>query len=194
MIEPVVKGQQAVADHFAVSDRTVRNWIKDGMPKRPGGRYDLPEIQRWLDAREGLPFGRPPGSGQPDDPRQGTLADGSGKSYQEERFKKFKANLAELEYRQRVGELIEVRELEALLTPRAMAYRQGLVAFEQLLSPKLAGALGLPPESMRLMNVIIRQVTREVLAKVLRALHLQSGQMLEWEKEPGARKEAQGGG
>lgn len=50
--EPWV-GERVVAQHFGVSDRTVRRWMAAGMPSRLVGasrRYRLSECDRWHDA------------------------------------------------------------------------------------------------------------------------------------------------
>ena len=113
---------------------------------------------------------------------QPELAPQRGKDYEEQRLKRLKADLAEVELHKVRGELIEVAGLEALLAPRAQAYRQGLMSFEQLLVPRLVTALGLPPESARILTVVIREVAREVLGNVLRDLTLPAGQVLRWEE------------
>ncbi len=48
----VVNSQDQVAKAFKVSARTVPRWIKDGMPVRPDGYYNIIEIQSWRTARE----------------------------------------------------------------------------------------------------------------------------------------------
>jgi len=48
----VVNSQDLVAKAFKVSARTVPRWIKDGMPVRPDGYYNIIEIQSWRTARE----------------------------------------------------------------------------------------------------------------------------------------------
>jgi phage terminase Nu1 subunit (DNA packaging protein) len=186
--DTIVKGLQAVALHFDKSVRQVQRWVKEpGFPRLSGRRFDLLQIQAWLDGKDG----RPPISKTQHhvDPRQLELPVQRGKDYEEQRLKRFKADLAELELRKTRGELIEVAGLEALLAPRAMAYRQGLISFEQILAPRLAAALGLPPESMRVMKAVIHEVAGEVLANVLRALTLPAGQALQWEGAPAAPDE-----
>lgn len=182
MSETIVKVKPSVALHFGVSDRTVRRWWNDPtFPKLSGRRFDLTQIQTWLDAKDGR---APAVPGRLGDARQPDLPAQRGKDYQEERFKRIKADREELALRRDRGELIEVAGLEALLAPRAMAYRQGMISFEQLLAPKLAAALGLPPESMRVMNAVIHEVAHEVLSNVLRALTLPAGQTLQWGEAP----------
>jgi phage terminase Nu1 subunit (DNA packaging protein) len=178
--ETIIKGKPAVAMHFGVSERTVRRWAKDSsFPRLSGGRFDLIQIQSWLDAKDGR---APTALARAGDARQPELPIQRGKDYEEQRFKRLKADLAEIELRKARGELIEVAGLEALLAPRAQAYRQGLISFEQLLVPRLVTALGLPPESIRILTVVVREVAREVLENVLRDLTLPAGQVLRWEE------------
>ena len=173
----IVDTLQEVARHFVKSTRTVRRWIDGGMPKLTNGKFDLGQITLWVNKKQG----KSGGEGKPIDAEGESGGAGQGKDYWDMRVKMAQAKQRELELQLRQGELIELTELEALLTPRAMVYRQGLVALEQILSPRLAAALGLPPESMRTMNAAIRQATREILENVLRPLTLSSGQVLEWE-------------
>lgn len=180
--DTIVKGTQAVADHFEVSRRTVQRWCKDPtFPKLPGRRFDLVQIRIWRDLKDGRPAAPP---GRLGDARQPELPVQRGKDFEEQRFKRIKADREELALRRDRGELIEVAGLEALLAPRAMAYRQGMISFEQILAPKMAAALGLPPESMRVMNTVIHDVAHEVLNNVLRALTLPAGQTLKWREAP----------
>jgi hypothetical protein len=184
MSETIVKGKPAVAVNFGVSERTVRRWVKDPIfPRLSGGRFDLLQIRAWLDGKDGRAPAPPARGG---DPRQPELAAEKGKDYEERRFKRIKADREELALRKDRGELIEVAGLEALLAPRAMVYRQGMISFEQILAPRLAAALGLPPESLRVMSVVIHEVAHEVLSNVLRALTLPAGQKLQWGEPPAA--------
>ena len=43
----VVEGQRQVAETFKVSVRTVQYWLTQGMPRHPGGTYNLLEIWGW---------------------------------------------------------------------------------------------------------------------------------------------------
>jgi phage terminase Nu1 subunit (DNA packaging protein) len=186
--DTIVKGLQAVAMHFDKSVRQVQRWVKEpGFPRLSGRRFDLLQIQAWMDAKDGCP--PLPKTQHQVDPRQPELPIQQGKDYEEQRFKRIKADREELALRKDRGELIEVAGLEALLAPRAMAYRQGLISFEQILAPRLAAALGLPPEAMRVMNAVIHEVAHEVLSNVLRALTLPAGQALQWGGTPAASGE-----
>lgn len=43
-----------LAEVFEVTDRTIKNWLKEGMPKYQMGktiRFDLEEIKEWMKVR-----------------------------------------------------------------------------------------------------------------------------------------------
>lgn len=97
----IVDSQAAVAKHFGVSLRMVGDWVsRAGCPRRersdrPGRfRYDLDEIEAWREATS---------AEAADDP----LLRGDG-SPALERYREARAKLADLDYRKRVGELIDV--------------------------------------------------------------------------------------
>ncbi len=191
----IVKGKKALALHFGKSERQMRRWVKDPtFPKLSGGRFDLLQVQAWLDLRDG----KPRAATRAADPRQPELPTGKeqhpparGKEAEETRLKKVSADIKELELRKLQGELIALVEVEALLAPRAMAYRQGIVGLRRTAPPMIAARLGLPAEAMRIIEDILGRVGAEILANVLRALTLPAGQVLSWESEDS--KAAQGG-
>jgi phage terminase Nu1 subunit (DNA packaging protein) len=163
----VVDGRQAVAQRFDVSERTVYRWEKAGMPVLPAGRYDLVQIALWLDKKGDNGAGGAKKQGSKDTEMEGLV--------------RVRRELAELKLRERRGELLELSEVEAMLAPRAMAYRQGIVALQRTLPPKLSQC-----KSMREMEAVIAQAGRQLLANVLRPLTLASGQILKWEAEASA--------
>lgn len=129
MGDTVVRGKAAVAEHFGVSVRQVRNWERAGMPGRVGRSYDLVKIQLWRDHKQGR--------GGEGDPRQGFLAVGRGKDFQEERLKRAQADLKEMEVRRERGELVPLREVEQMFVARIMAVKQGLLSLSRALPPQL---------------------------------------------------------
>lgn len=92
-----------VAAHFNRSERTIATWIRQGMPGksgRPGtreGSFHLDEIQAWLDGR---------GAG----PNSATAGDAT-KNQAQTRLTIARAEMAELELREKRGELVEAEEL-----------------------------------------------------------------------------------
>jgi len=88
-----------------------------------------------------------------------------GKNYQEERLKRHKADLAEMEVKQRRGELVERREVEQLFVARIMAVKQGLMNLSRALPPQLIHC-----QEEREMEIIIIRVVRELLEEFSRPL------------------------
>jgi phage terminase Nu1 subunit (DNA packaging protein) len=162
MSESIVKGIAAVAAHFNKSERQVRRWRRQGMPGLSGGRFDLIQVQGWLDERDG----RPPVRGQcQPDPRQPDLTEQRGKIFQDERLKRFKADLAEMELRQRRGELVERAEVEQLFISRIMVVKQGLLSLPRGLPPQLAAC-----REEREMEAVIARAVRQLLEAFSRPL------------------------
>jgi len=133
--DTIVKGTKAVATHFEVSRRTVQRWSGDpSFPKLPGRRFDLVQIQVWLDLRDGRPPAPPQrGTGlqQPD------LTVERGKDFQDERLKRAKADLAEMAVRQRRGELVEWAKVEEFNERKILDVKQRLLILAQSLPPQL---------------------------------------------------------
>ncbi len=160
--DTIVRGTVAVAMHFGVSRRTVQRWVKDPtFPKLSGRRFDLVQIQMWLDQKDG----RPPSSPAKDqNPRQPDLTEERGKNFQEERLKKAKADLAEMEVRQQRGELIKLAEVEQLFIARAVVYRQSVLGLEPYI-------LALLPEELRRQRAAeVRRRLREAVENICRPL------------------------
>ncbi|MCL4502104.1 MAG: hypothetical protein M1438_09635 [Deltaproteobacteria bacterium] len=162
----IVKTIKEVAGHFQVDLATAYRWKKAGMPGLPEGGFDLVQITLWRERSDG---------------KSGGKGKGGGKDAEAERLTRARADRVEFENEVRRGEYVKLVEIEAMLSPRAMAYKQGLVGFRQVLAPRLAAGLGLGPESLRVINAVIDQAAREILDNILRPLTLSSGQVLEWE-------------
>lgn len=161
MGESIVKGLAAVALHFNKSERQVRRWVKDGLPRLSGGRFDLLQVQAWLDRRQG---GR--GPVPPEDPEaHGQLPLIGDKDHWDKQGKKFQAQLRELEYRQKLGELIEVTTVRELLVARILAVKQGLLSLARALPPELASCHG-----EREMEAVIAREVRVLLEAYSRPL------------------------
>jgi hypothetical protein len=161
MSEMVVRGKAAVAEHFGVSVRQIRNWERAGMPGRSGRSYDLVEIHRWRDQKQGR--------GGEGDSRQGFLSVGRGKDFQEERLKKAQADLKEMEVRRERGELVERREISRLFVDRVVCVKQGLVSLSRALPPLLVACTG-----EREMEVIISAQVRSLLENYSRAIEIRA--------------------
>jgi phage terminase Nu1 subunit (DNA packaging protein) len=116
----VVKTIEEVARVMNVSYRTVQRWKKDGMPVGEDGYYDLEEIKAWHDEKEGIT----PAS--------------EGKFYWEERIRKCKAELLELELKKVTGELLPKDEVESGRAARILAVKRAFLALPTRMAPKLA--------------------------------------------------------
>ena len=160
----------------------MRRWVNNqDFPKLSGRRYDLLQVQAWLDVRNGQPAA--PHRRQAADPHQTFLPQESrGKEKEDARLKKINADIKELELKKLLRELIPLAEVEALLAPRAMAYRQGILAM-QTLAPEIGLRYSLPPEAVREVAKMIASRGREILANMLRPVVLIDGPVLAWNSE-----------
>ncbi|MFA5324335.1 MAG: hypothetical protein WC373_16790 [Smithella sp.] len=119
----IVDSQEKVAKAFNVSDRTVRHWVKDGMPLANNGQYDLTEIQAWRFVK-----------------KHPEKKDGKGSSEKwEARFREMKAKLAELEYQKKLGALIPREDVEKQSVQRIIAVKRAFLGLPRAMAPQLVG-------------------------------------------------------
>jgi phage terminase Nu1 subunit (DNA packaging protein) len=159
LADSIVSGITAVAEHFNRSDRQIRRWLRDGMPRLSQDRFDVLQIASWLESRRKMR--RPAIHPGWTDPRQQALGDAVepvGKDYHDERLKKAKADMAEMEVKQRRAELIAKRDIEQLWAERASAAKQNLLTFSRSLPPQLIHCT-----SEREMEIVILSAVRELL-------------------------------
>lgn len=114
----VVEAQEDVARTFGVTDRTIRNWIQQGMPVREGGGYDLAEIYRWKLEKDGE-------------------GEGNQKHHWETHYRQYKALLAEIDYRKALGELVTKDEVEQGRVQRVMTIKKALLGLPARLAPQV---------------------------------------------------------
>jgi phage terminase Nu1 subunit (DNA packaging protein) len=99
--QPIAHTIAQVAEYFQVSERAVHTWIKQGMPGkagRPGtqeGAFPLFEIEAWREGRK--------------TPRLSTSEET--KSQAQARLSTIKADMLELDLREKRGELIDANEI-----------------------------------------------------------------------------------
>jgi len=154
---------EKVAGHFKKSLRTVQRWAyKNGMPSLSGGRYDLIQIRAWRDKQQGV---RGPGRPGEQEQRQWNLPEESGKDFWDKEGKKYQALVRQLEYRARLGELVERGEVEALFAARAMAFKVSMLGFARLLPPLLIYCA-----NEREIEAVISRVAAEHLENICRPL------------------------
>jgi len=121
----VVTTLMAVAKAMGVTERTVRNWRKSGMPVCPDGKYDLRAIRTWRDERAGKGL--------------------TGAHYRRQRdrweakFREVKAKLADLELKQKTGELVSRERVERRRVAQIQATKQALLAVPAAVAPQLVG-------------------------------------------------------
>lgn len=118
----VVDSQEAVAQIFGVSARTISNWIRDGMPRRPDGRYELKEIYAWKAERDGP-----------------ANEDTQGLKHWSAEHRQYKALIAKLEYQQKLGQLVTREEVEAGRIQRILTIKSALLALPQRLAAQVVG-------------------------------------------------------
>ena len=116
----VVESQKDVAKTFGVSVRTIRNWVKNGMPARKDGGYDLSEIYRWKLEKDGE-----------------TGDEGKQKHHWEIHYRQYKALLAEIDYRKALGELVTREEVEEGRIQRILTVKKALLGLPARLAPQV---------------------------------------------------------
>ena len=114
-----------LADGFRVTERTVRNWIKEGMPVHQysvGNRpalYDVFDVVRWREKRFEA-------TGESDPLMRG------GSSPALERYRAAKASQAERENKKAEGQLVETAIISAQLAEIGRAFRTRAETIERL--------------------------------------------------------------
>ena len=117
-IDGTVSTIQALADELGVTRRTVARWKSEGMPVEPDGTYDVVKVSNWHD----LTY-----PGKTKSPEE---------AFWETEFRKYRAKLSELSYRQKLGELIPVIEVDAMLVDRAVEFKRALLYLARRISLK----------------------------------------------------------
>jgi phage terminase Nu1 subunit (DNA packaging protein) len=117
----VVKTMEEVGKVMDVSERTVQRWKKDGMPVTAEGYYDLDAIKAWHDGR-GIVDGE----------------ETEGKAYWDEKIRKYRATLLELDLKKATGELVSREEVERGRIARIIAVKRSFLALPTRLAPVLA--------------------------------------------------------
>jgi phage terminase Nu1 subunit (DNA packaging protein) len=115
VVETVVQ----VGKTFGVSERTVYNWLRNGMPVTESGHYDIDAIYAWKIERE---------------------ADGKDVGLRqkwETHFRQYKALTAEIEYRRKLGELVTKDEMEQGRVQRILIIKRALLGLPARLAPQV---------------------------------------------------------
>lgn len=174
MTEPnVFSDISEVAKFYGKSVRTIYRWQRQGMPAMPDGRYAQADIDAWRRVKKGLdpaPTGTVEGAGDGSVQGQGQLEAGDGKDWWDKENKRWQARSRELDYRKRIGELIEKKKVEDEFVARVHAVKQALVSLERALPPDLVAC-----RSEREMSAVIHKAVYAILENFSRPLppHLQ---------------------
>ena len=134
----IVKSAEEVAQFMDVSERTVYRWRNEGMPVTKDGYYDLERIRVWFEERE-------------------KIGDGEGKAYWEEKIRKYRATLLELELKKATAELISSEEVERGRIIRIIAVKRSLLALPTRLAPALS------MQEPREIEVILYEAISEII-------------------------------
>ncbi|MDD5585147.1 MAG: helix-turn-helix domain-containing protein, partial [Candidatus Omnitrophica bacterium] len=135
---PIVKSAEEVAQFMDVSERTVYRWRNEGMPVTKDGYYDLERIRVWFEERE-------------------KTGDGEGKAYWEEKIRKYRATLLELELKKATAELISSEEVDHGRIARVIAVKRSLLALPTRLAPALS------MQEPREIEVILYEAISEII-------------------------------
>ena len=108
------------------------------MPVTKDGYYDLERIRVWFEERE-------------------KTGDGEGKAYWEEKIRKYRATLLELELKKATAELISSEEVERGRIIRIIAVKRSLLALPTRLAPALS------MQEPREIEVILYEAISEII-------------------------------
>ncbi len=134
----IVKSAEEVAQFMDVSERTVYRWRNEGMPVTKDGYYDLERIRVWFEERE-------------------KTGDGEGKAYWEEKIRKYKATLLELELKKVQSQLVSSEEVERGRILRVIAVKRAFLALPTRLAPALS------MQEPREIEVILYEAISEII-------------------------------
>jgi len=118
----IVKTIDEVAKVMGVSYRTVQRWKREGMPLTKENFYDLDAIKNWHETKNGALPGE----------------ESEGKAFWDEKIRKYKASLLELELKKILGELVSREEVEKGQILRVIAIKRSFLALPTRLAPLLA--------------------------------------------------------
>jgi phage terminase Nu1 subunit (DNA packaging protein) len=118
----VVDTQEKIAKAFGIATRTVERWTREGMPVTPQGTYDLLEIRAWRILRHQ--------KGKKD--KKNTID-------WDERYREYKAKMAEITLKKTIGELIPKDIIEKELIQISIGVKRALLALPRQVAPQLVG-------------------------------------------------------
>lgn len=139
--EGVIYDRSLISKHFKRSDRTILNWIKDGMPVRPDGGFCLSDIHEWLNSK------KQEKKSKKDDSEQ----------YWRKEYKKNKAKLSELELKLKRGDLLPKADVIAALKEIQSYVKKHVALIPRTAPGKLTG---LGPQNMQ---AVLSEITSGIL-------------------------------
>ena len=137
----VVDTQKNLAKVLGVSTRTVQYWDADGLPKNKQGFYDLKMVEDWRFSKK-----------NPKE-KKGTKKE---KDYETE-YRKFKSKLAEMEYKEKSGQLVPARDVERDSVRKIVVIKQKFLALPRVIAPQLMGI------SVRKIEEVLRLRIEEII-------------------------------
>lgn len=146
-----LKTVRETAKHFNVSIRTINFWVQDGCPRSEEG-LDLEAVAAWKDARNAK-------NGTPDPDKIQDLKE-------RVRWRKAKADLAEMEREEKRGNLIDKNEVITDRITRIITVKQSLLSIPRM-APRLEGLT--PREIESALKLKIHEIIREFSGKTEQA-------------------------
>lgn len=115
----IVRTQGEVAKALRVDRRTVERWVDEGMPREPGGYYNLIDIQAWRQVKK----------------EKGDDPDEKEKTKWDIKYREYKARLAEFELKKAYGQVLSREVVEAGRIARILAVKTALWALPKVAAP-----------------------------------------------------------
>jgi hypothetical protein len=140
-----LRTQKQIAQAYGISDRAVRYWIVDGVPRRSDNLYDLTEIQRWKSERK---------LRRVKDLKDNTLF------WRNERMK-YKALHMELKYLKLDGQLVRVSTVEKFERERNIFIKRLFESFPRRVSVEIMNL------DAREIEAVLREHAHELLEKII---------------------------
>ncbi len=144
-VEGLTYSRLVVAKHFKKTERTVSNWIRDGMPTRPDGGFCLADIQAWIDSKKQKKKG--PG-------------DETDIEFWKLQLKKHKSKLAELELKLKRGDLLVKADVMVAFREMQSYVKKHLALLPRTAPGKLVGL------SAQDMQSVLSELTGAILTNM----------------------------
>jgi len=141
--EQIIKTQKEAAQYASVNTRTIRRWIKNGMPRTEQGFY----IKGMLDF-----YKKNEGTAPDEDRLRQQKAEAS--------LKETKSQLAELELKFKQGEFLNRADYEKQQVAKVIAVKRALLGMGRKLAPRLAKL-----RNTRKVQAIINEEVRNIIER-----------------------------